>query len=172
MLEEHLTYVADHKRLEQYRAALAQTLNPGDKVADLGCGTGILGLLCLQAFLPIDKAIPVREGDQIKATIMARPADHLLAWVVELPAAGQRFSHSTWQGMMLAPEDLIRAHPNHIPKLSREGSARMTVLKYCDGQRTAREIEQAVLHDHPQLLPSAQEISRLIARVLGRDTRA
>jgi hypothetical protein len=123
-----------------------------------------------QAFLPIDEAVPVKTGDRVKATVMARPADQLIAWVVELPATGRRFSQSTWQGMLLAPADLIRAHSERIPHLSREGQARLTVLGYCDGRRTAREIEQAVLRDHPQLFPSSKEISRFVAQVLGKDT--
>ena len=125
-----------------------------------------------QAFLPIDEAVQVKAGDLVKATVMARPADHLIAWVVEFPATGRRFSHSTWQGMLLAPEDLIRAHPERVPHLSREGQARITVLGYCDGRRTAREIEQAVLRDHPDLFPSPEEISRFVAQVLGKDTEA
>ena len=124
-----------------------------------------------QAFLPIDEAVPVSAGDIVKATIMARPADHLIAWVVEFPATGRRFSHSTWQGMLLSPEDLIRAHPERIPQLSHEGQARMTVLQYCDGRRMARDIERAVLQDHPTLFPSPQEISRFVMQVLGSDTQ-
>ncbi len=123
-----------------------------------------------QAFLPIDEAVSVRAGDSIQARIMARPAEHLIAWVVDFPASGRRFSHSTWRGMLLAPEDLIRSQPNRAPRLRREGRARLTVLEYCDGQRTAREIEQAVLRNHPDLFPSPDEISRFVAQTLGRDT--
>jgi len=123
-----------------------------------------------QAFLPIDEATEVRRGDLVKATIMARPAEHLIAWVVELPAAGRCFRHSTWQGMLLAPDDLIRAHPERMLQLSREGRARMTVLGYCDGRRTLREIEALVLRNHPGLFPSDQEISRFVVHVLSRDT--
>lgn len=64
----------------------------------------------------------------------------------------------------------MRSRPERVPRLSREGEARITVLGYCDGQRTAREIEQAVLRDHPNLLPSPEEISRFMTQVLGRDT--
>ncbi|MFZ1575501.1 MAG: class I SAM-dependent methyltransferase [Chromatiaceae bacterium] len=122
-----------------------------------------------QAFLPIDEAVEVKAGDLVKATVMARPAEHLIAWVVEFPTSGRRLSHSTWQGLLLAPEDLIRAQPDRVPRLSREGQARNTVLGYCDGRRTAREIEQAVLRDHPGLFPSPDEICRFVAQVLGRD---
>lgn len=123
-----------------------------------------------QAFLPIEEPVPVKVGDRIEATIMARPADHLIAWVVEFPSSRRRFSHSTWQGMLLTPEDLIRACPNRFPRLSRQGQARLTVLGYCDGQRTPREIEQAVLSDRPDLFPSPGEVSRFVCQTLGRDT--
>ncbi len=123
-----------------------------------------------QAFLPIEEPVSVRAGERVKVMIMTRPAEHLIAWVVEFPATGRRFSHSTWQGMLLAPEDLVRAHPERVPHLSPEGQGRITVLGYCDGQRTAREIEQAVLRDHPDLFPSPEEIARFVAQVLGRDT--
>ncbi|MGH6628348.1 MAG: hypothetical protein ACREB3_01295, partial [Burkholderiales bacterium] len=123
-----------------------------------------------QAFLPIGEAVPAKGGDVVTVTIMVRPAEQLIAWTVEFSTTGQRFSHSTWQGMLLSPEILIRAKPNHVPQLSREGRARMTVLGYCDGKRTTQEIEQAVLRDHPNLFPSSGEIARFVARVLGRDT--
>ena len=125
-----------------------------------------------KAFLPIDEAVPVRAGDSVKVRVMARPADHLIAWIVEFPLSGRRFHHSTWQGMLLAPEDLIRSQPDRVPRLSREGRARITVLGYCDGRRTAREIEQAVLRDYPDLFPSPEEISRFVAQALGRDTES
>jgi protein arginine N-methyltransferase 1 len=123
-----------------------------------------------QAFLPIGEAIHVKAGDVIKITVMARPADNLLAWVVESSDTGQRFAHSTWQGLLLSAENVNRANPNHIPKLSREGRARTTVLAYCDGKRTAQEVTLAVLRDHPDLFPSSAELSDFVFRVLGQDT--
>jgi len=122
-----------------------------------------------QLFLPIGEPVQVKEGDLAKATVMARPADNLIAWNLEFPASRRRFSHSTWQGMLLSPEDLQRTHPARVPKPNREGLARAVVLAYCDGQRSARDIEQAVLREHPELFPSPGEISRFVARVLERD---
>lgn len=124
-----------------------------------------------QVFLPIDEAVAVRAGDPVQARIMARPADDLIAWTVEFPAAGRRFSHSTWEGMPLSPADLLRADPARVPRPSPEGIARGIVLGYCDGKRSAREIEQAVRREHPGLFPSGEEISRFVAQVLARDTR-
>ena len=48
-LEEHIGYLTDRRRTELYRAAIASAIRPGDVVVDLGCGSGVLGLLCLQA---------------------------------------------------------------------------------------------------------------------------
>jgi len=44
MLNEHLGYVADSIRLQQFKAAINKSVKLGDRVADLGCGSGILGL--------------------------------------------------------------------------------------------------------------------------------
>jgi ubiquinone/menaquinone biosynthesis C-methylase UbiE len=124
-----------------------------------------------QAFLPLGEAVRVHAGDRLKATIMARPFDHVVAWRGEFVSTGQRFTHSTLQGMLLSPEDLLRSDPGRVPRLSAEGLARMTVLGYCDGRRSVREIQEAVLRDHPALLPSEDEIARFVARVLGAETR-
>ena len=49
ILDEHLGYIADPIRLDLFRTAIAQAVQPGNRVADVGCGSAILGLLCLQA---------------------------------------------------------------------------------------------------------------------------
>lgn len=124
-----------------------------------------------QAFLPIDEPVAVRKGDGIEVTVMTRPADGVVAWKVDLSAAGRRFSHSTWQGALLSPDDLIRSNPDRVPRPNHEGVARGTVMAYCDGKRTVREIEHAVLQDHPTLFPTPEQISRFVTYVLARDTR-
>ena len=122
-----------------------------------------------QAFLPLDEPVRVRKGEQIVARIMARPEDDLLAWVVEFPATGRRFRHSTWNGCNLSPQDLARASEKTRPRPNATGRARSTVLSYCDGERSAREIERVVLERHPELLPSRTEISRFVAQTIARD---
>lgn len=123
-----------------------------------------------QVFLPIGEAAPVRAGEPANVAVMARPADDLLAWSVEFPRTGRRFRHSTWHGTPFSPEELHRSHPDRVPRPGREELARQTVLSYCDGKRTAREIELAIAREHPQLFPSAEETARFVARVLARNT--
>jgi hypothetical protein len=123
-----------------------------------------------QAFLPIGESVQVNAGDRAKVTLMARPGDHLIAWIVEFPASGRRFSHSTWQGMPLSSEDLVRTDPMRVPRLNYKGRAGGIVAAYCDGRRTASEIVQTVLREHPTLLPTPGEIARFVTQVLGRDT--
>ena len=123
-----------------------------------------------QAFMPIDEPVPVKAGDVLNVRIMTRLADQLLAWTVDVPGAGHRFRNSTWQGMLWAPEDIIRSRPDRVPVLSREGKARLAILGCCDGRRSASEIEQRVLEEYPDLFPSQDEISCFVAQTLGRDT--
>lgn len=46
---EHIEYLTLPGRNALYRQAIAAALRPGDTVADLGCGVGVLGLFCLEA---------------------------------------------------------------------------------------------------------------------------
>ena len=129
------------------------------------------GIDRFQAFLPIDEALPVKAGDRLDITVMARPADHVIAWTVGHPASGRRFSHSTWQGDRLDRERFARSLPEHVPQVSRTAEARSLVLRYCDGQCSVAQVQEAVLRDHPTLFPSTEEITRFVTTVLSRDTQ-
>jgi protein arginine N-methyltransferase 1 len=123
-----------------------------------------------QAFLPLDTPVKINEGETIQVTLMVRPLDHVTAWIIELPASGKRFSHTTFDGMLLDPETLMRARADRVARLNKKGRARQVVLSYCDGQRTVAEIQALVLHDHPDLFPSETATSSFVQRVLSWDT--
>ncbi len=123
-----------------------------------------------QVFFPIEEALPVRAGQRLATTVMARPGDEVIAWSVE--SEGRRFAHSTWQSTPLSPRALRRADPARVPSPGREAAARAIILALCDGRRTACEVEDAVVRAHPALLPSETEIRRFVGRVLAQDTQA
>jgi protein arginine N-methyltransferase 1 len=49
VIDEHRRYLRDAHRLEAFSRAIAATVRPGDRVIDLGSGTGVLGLLACRA---------------------------------------------------------------------------------------------------------------------------
>ena len=48
VFQEHLSYFQLPRRLDLYSEAVKASIKPGDTVADLGCGFGVLGVLCLK----------------------------------------------------------------------------------------------------------------------------
>jgi len=120
-----------------------------------------------QAFLPVGEATPVEAGERIKVT--ARPSDKMIVWSVQLPRSGCRFTHSTWVDM-LGAVDLRLANPDRTPRLSRAGRTRAALLSYCDGRRTAKEIEDLVLSEHANLFPTRLEVCRFVGGTLAQDT--
>ena len=49
VLAEHFDYLSLEGRSALYGEAIARAIRPGDVVADLGCGFGVLGIQCLRA---------------------------------------------------------------------------------------------------------------------------
>jgi protein arginine N-methyltransferase 1 len=122
-----------------------------------------------QALLPLESPLPVRAGDRVEVTVMARPADHVISWRVRHPASGRRYSQSTLRGELISAVEMRRRGPDWRPALNEQGRARRIVLDYCNGHRSAAEIEALVRRDHPGLMPSPEEISRFVTRVLAWD---
>jgi len=123
-----------------------------------------------QAFLPIAEPVSVAKGDRVSVRVMARPADEVLAWTVDVPAHGRRFSHSTWPATLRSKERLEQASAGHTPRLSEMGRARRRVLDWCDGSRTAADIERDLAAAFPDAFPTPEARSRWLARVLRKDT--
>ena len=123
-----------------------------------------------QAYLPLERSAPVRAGDLVKATIMARHQDEIIGWIIDLPRTGERFTQTTFNGLFLDRNALIRCHPEGVAQLNHRGRARMVVLSYCDGQRNVAEVMELVQRDHPDLFPSKSAISSFVNQVLAWDT--
>ncbi len=63
-LEEHFGYLSDKSKIRKFQAAIENAVSPGDIVVDLGCGSGILGLMALRA--GAGKVFFVEEGAVIE----------------------------------------------------------------------------------------------------------
>lgn len=48
-LPAHLMMLQDAPRMRAFERAIRRTVRPGDRIVDLGCGTGILGFMALRA---------------------------------------------------------------------------------------------------------------------------
>ena len=123
-----------------------------------------------QVFLPLEEPLAVSAGDDIRVTIMLRHLDSVIGWVIELPQKGQRFSHNTFNGLLLDREAIARTEPDRMATLNAKGRARQLVLSYCDGQRTIAEVEALVQREHPNLFPSGLAATSFIRTVVARDT--
>jgi len=49
LFDDHHAMLADAVRMDAWASAIERTVRPGDRVVDLGAGTGILGMLALRA---------------------------------------------------------------------------------------------------------------------------
>jgi protein arginine N-methyltransferase 1 len=110
-----------------------------------------------QAFVPIDGPLAVKQGDVISATVMARPADHLIAWDVRHPASGRKFSHSTWLGDLLDAGAARQDPPGPRAPTQPPGPRQ---VRWCwaiaTGGATSARSRQIVLREHPSLFPVAR----------------
>lgn len=63
-VDEHREYLSDHHRLSAFRSAIEEVVKPDHVVLDLGCGTGILGLLACRA--GAKRVYAIDEGGMIE----------------------------------------------------------------------------------------------------------
>jgi hypothetical protein len=69
------------------------------------------------------------------------------------------------RGMLLTGDDLLKTRPDFVPRLTRWGQARRSVVELCDGQRTIAEIEHEILQRHGDILDSLERASEFVAEV-------
>jgi protein arginine N-methyltransferase 1 len=124
-----------------------------------------------QAFLPLDGPVDVAPGDTVECTILARPADSIVAWrvIVRRGTEVRRTSRqSTLAGMLLGPEILEQTDPSRRPRLTPWADARATILRLCDGEHTLAHIESETAARHPALFPTPAAAAQFVAEVVTR----
>lgn len=123
-----------------------------------------------QVFLAFDRPLAISTGDTIRASVNIRHDIGTIAWTAHNIRTGERRRQTTWRSQILG-EAALAQPTDRIPHLTRIGRARSIVMTYVDGHRTSKEIEQGVLRDHPQLLPTPAEICNFVQSVLARNTQ-
>jgi hypothetical protein len=129
-------------------------------------------------YFPIDRPVAVEKGDRVRVTMTIQPGDVMVTWKVEVcdphstperkGVARSRFTHSTFQGVLLCEEDLAREQPEFVPTLTPRGEARRSILELCDGRRSLAAIEQEVYRRYPPLFPSLAHAAAFVAEVVTR----
>ena len=132
----------------------------------------------MNVVFPIDRPTPLRRGDCVRVTMRILPSELLVTWTVEVEFAANEdqerrprptsFTHSTFKGMLVSKEDILRTRPDFVPKLSPWGEARHTILNLCDGRRSLAEIEREVYGNHAKLFSSAGQAAAFVAEVVTR----
>lgn len=121
-----------------------------------------------QVYLPLDLPTSLKTGDSVSVRTSIAPADDVVAWTVEIQSAGRVFRHSTFKGVLLPEEDLLRSRPDFIPHLNRDGIRRQAVLDLCDGSRSRAEIVQNLAALHPELFATPAEAAAIVAQVFSK----
>jgi predicted RNA methylase len=121
-----------------------------------------------QMLLPCDSAPVLQAGVAVTATVMMRPAEHLLSWKLTTPD-GKSLAQSTWKSPLLDVPAARHDAPYRVPSLNQRGKARRLVLDFCDGQRTAADILQLMQQHHADLFASDDALVQFVQQVLARD---
>ena len=121
-------------------------------------------------FFPLDPPTRVEPDERVEIDMRIVPDEKLVSWRVKIfnnsPRPRAQFAHSTFRGMLLCPEDLHKAKPDFVPRLTSWGEARRSVVDLCDGRRNLVTIEKEVYKRHPNLFASVAEAAAFVAEVM------
>jgi protein arginine N-methyltransferase 1 len=124
-------------------------------------------------YLPVQRSVAVRPGDQVLVHLTLLTRDVMISWEVKVYSQGasvprHAFAQSTFKGMLLSGEDLVRTRPDFVPRLNPWGEARRTVVNLCDGRSTIADIEAEVRRGNADLFPTQEAVAQFVAEVVTR----
>ncbi len=120
-----------------------------------------------QAFFPFSEPLAVEPGDRIRVVLTLRHDSDIYGWKARNLRTGERRSHSTVRSRILGMDALSRKD-DRVVQIGPLTQAARIVAGYVDGQRTFHEIEEAVICNHPALMPSETELRRFVQGELAR----
>jgi protein arginine N-methyltransferase 1 len=110
------------------------------------------------AFFPWWAPVPLAAGDvaqvELGATLIGE--DYVWRWKAEVHAQGDperrlaRFDQSTFQAVLQGPAQLRKRDASYVPHLAMDGELERLALDLMDGQRSLREIAEALSERFPE----------------------
>lgn len=159
-------------RLDGIAGWFSAQLAPGVRMTNSPLARETINRRC--TFFPADRRIRVDAGDRVVITMRIIPDELIVSWQVAVRGPGPSgqlkgsFTHSTFEGMLLAREQFRRTRPDFVPTLTPSGRARLSILELCDGRLTLAEVEREVHRRHGSLWLSFAEAQRFVAEVVTR----
>ncbi|MCK0127179.1 methyltransferase [Erythrobacter sp. F6033] len=120
-----------------------------------------------QAFFPVVEPFEVNEGDVVAVTLRIRPDGNLYAWNVAPPDGATTLKQSNWGSTILTEGDRAIGGSDPVV-LNDRVKAQLYILSLVDGKRSGKEIEEIVVRENPDLLPSLEATRDLVRDVLRR----
>jgi SAM-dependent methyltransferase len=115
------------------------------------------------AFLPVDPPIAVKKGDQLRFRLV-RPPFGPWSWFVESGQSEQR--HSTLFAGPLPAAALAKMSPHYRPGINDEGEAARFVLSQVNGDRSIRDLTDALSEQFPALFADPGEYLSFVRKVV------
>lgn len=94
-------------------------------------------------YLPLDEAVEVEPGDEVRATVRAGTRGERWAWDTTITRGGAVLGsqrQATFLGLPSAMNELLRGSETSTPRLGKRGERIARILAAMDGARTIREI--------------------------------
>lgn len=117
-----------------------------------------------QAFFPVQRPVPLKQGDRIQVRMRGAPRERGFCWSWE--AAGQ--AHSNFRAMELFPEP---SEEEATPGLSDDKRADVFILAQCDGRRSLGEAAERLMAEFPGRYADRGKALERILAVMDEFTR-
>jgi protein arginine N-methyltransferase 1 len=156
-IRSHLEMLHDSIRTESYRAAIQEVVQPGDRVLDFGCGTGVLSVFAERAgagkVYALDRSTMLYAAEEIFAKNGCKNIESIFGEgdTVELPGQVDIIV-SEWMGHFLFAERMLNSLITLRDKFLRPGGK--IIPEYCSlhlGLVVTKELYEdlAFLRTHP-----------------------
>lgn len=131
----------------------------------LSTGPAAAQLHWRQAFLPVDPAIHVEQGEDIRCEIK-RPTHGEWSWITKTLHGQQK--GSTFLSEPVTPTLLRKKSDDFSPEKTELGDAATQALALFDGTNTAHTVAETLARAYPETFPTAAASRQFVTRLIER----